>query len=536
MMRAGTFGVSLIAACAVAASPARTALARSAQYKKANRDAITRIATGKAGEAVKRAKDYLKKNPKDLESIYILALAHASMNEPAEAMDYVKKAVEGGLPVERFLAGPRKLVASLTRTDEFEAYAARRAGGLVHGPVLGRVTDSSASFWVRTAGEVPVQVAVKGPGGASVKSKAVRTSSADDFTAVAEVDGLEAGTKYSYEVLAGGKTVRLEPRPSFRTFPKQGNRARFQVVFGGGAGYTPWHERMWDTIRAREPVAMLLLGDNVYIDTPKVPETQRYCYYRRQSRPEYRRFAASSAVYAIWDDHDFGTNDCTSAPEVDQPPWKPAVWKVFTENWANPDYGHGGRMPGCWFDFSIADVDFFMVDGRCYRTNPKKEERPTMLGPEQKRWLFGRLAASKATFKVLAGPVPWAKGTKGGSKDTWDGFPEEREEIFSFLEKNRIDGVVLLSADRHRSDAWKIERPGGYALYEFESSRLTNVHTHGAMRGSLFSYNKKCSFGLLTFDTTRPDPELTYEVVNIDNEVIHTLKLRRSQLSHASRR
>jgi alkaline phosphatase D len=159
-----------------------------------------------------------------------------------------------------------------------------------------------------------------------------------------------------------------------------------------------------------------------------------------------------------------------------------------------------------------------------------------MLGPAQKRWLFGRLAASKATFKVLASPVPWAKGTKGGSKDTWDGFPEEREEIFSFLEKNRIDGVVLLSADRHRSDAWKIERPGGYPLYEFESSRLTNVHTHGAMRGSLFSYNKKCSFGLLTFDTTRPDPELTYEVVNIDNEVMHTLKLRRSQLSHASRR
>ncbi|MHC4501935.1 MAG: hypothetical protein ACYTFI_01410, partial [Planctomycetota bacterium] len=128
MTRAGAFRVSLIAACAAAVSPATTALAKSAQYKKSNRELITRIATGRAAEAVKRARDYLKKKPKDLESMYILALAHASLDEPAKGMDYVKKAVEGGLPVERFLAGPRKLVASLTRSTEFKAYARRHAG------------------------------------------------------------------------------------------------------------------------------------------------------------------------------------------------------------------------------------------------------------------------------------------------------------------------------------------------------------------------------------------------------------------------
>jgi len=92
--------------------------------------------------------------------------------------------------------------------------------------------------------------------------------------------------------------------------------------------------------------------------------------------------------------------------------------------------------------------------------------------------------------------------------------------------------VLLISADRHRSDIWKIERPNGYDLYEFESSRLTNIHTHQVMAGSLFGYNKKCSFGLLQFDTTISEPQVTYKIINIDNEVIYTFSLRRSQLAH----
>ena len=100
------------------------------------------------------------------------------------------------------------------------------------------------------------------------------------------------------------------------------------------------------------------------------------------------------------------------------------------------------------------------------------------------------------------------------------------------MTKEKIDGVVLISADRHRSDSWRIDRPDGYPLYEFESSRLTNIHTHGIMKGSLFGYNKKCSFGLLTFDTTKPDPELTYQIINIDDEVIHTFVVKKSAISH----
>ena len=121
-------------------------------------------------------------------------------------------------------------------------------------------------------------------------------------------------------------------------------------------------------------------------------------------------------------------------------------------------------------------------------------------------------------------------GVKPGSKDTWDGFPEEREEIFKWIADQRIEGVFIIAADRHRSDAWKNDRPGAYPLFEFQSSKLTNIHTHPVLKRSLFGYNKKCSFGLLTFDTSAKDPSVTYDVINIDNEKMHSITIRKSQL------
>ena len=235
-------------------------------------------------------------------------------------------------------------------------------------------------------------------------------------------------------------------------------------------------------------------------------------------------------IYAIWDDHDFTVNDGEGGPEIDYPSWKRPVWETFKNQWANPYYGGGAEHPGCWFDFSIGDVDFFMLDCRYYRENPQEYKDPSMLGAYQKSWLKQKLQNSKATFKVIASSVPWAKDTKPGSDDTWDGFPGEREELFSFITKNNIAGVLLISADRHRSDAWKVELPGGYTTYDFMSSRLSNIHTHNLMEGSLFGYNKKCSFGNLDFDTNREDPTVTYSIKSIDNEEIHKMTVFRSQL------
>ncbi|MEL6650332.1 MAG: alkaline phosphatase D family protein, partial [Bacteroidota bacterium] len=115
---------------------------------------------------------------------------------------------------------------------------------------------------------------------------------------------------------------------------------------------------------------------------------------------------------------------------------------------------------------------------------------------------------------------PMTPGTKPGSLDTWDGHAVEREELLDFLRENQIGGVLLLAADRHRSDLWEIKRKNAYPLYEMMSSRLTNVHVHPIMPGSLFGYNEKCSFGMLDFETDTPEPSFTYRIINIDNETV----------------
>ena len=237
---------------------------------------------------------------------------------------------------------------------------------------------------------------------------------------------------------------------------------------------------------------------------------------------------AATPTYAIYDDHDFGTNDCVPGPEIESPPWKRVAWNTFRQNWINPAYGGGEPQPGCWFDFQMGDVHFILLDGRYYRDR----QGGSMLGSVQKKWLLDTLLKSRGTFKVLASPVPWTQGIKPGSKDPWDGFPEEREEIFSFIESNRIEGVFLIAADRHRTDLRTTERPGGYDLFEFESSRLTNRHTHGVVQtpGLIWGYNKTCCFGLMQFDTLGASPQVTFECVTIDGDVIHRHTLPASEL------
>ena len=494
------------------------------------------IVRGRPEEVVRHAEELLAADPSDQEALFNLAVARTQLGQLDEALEAALIAEKAGLPFPRFLAGPRDLLKPLYDFEPFRREAERRDIRLIHGPMVGSVTARRARFWVRTAQESEVQVvaAVDGadPFGPDLLSETSRSSAEDDFTAIVSLNGLQPGTRYRYDVLVDGRPEFDPDYPSFATSPEEGAPARFEVGFGGGAGYVPRNERMWNAISSRNPQAFLFLGDNVYVDLPELPGgLHQYTYYRRQSGEDFRRLVARTAIYAIWDDHDSATDDVWLGPYRDRPSWKMPSLELFRRNWVNPGYG-SEEWPATWFEFAIGDVDFFMLDGRFYRTNPFGES-PTMLGPDQKRWLLGRLKQSEATFKVLASPVPWSFDTKGDAVDTWNGFRRERAEIFDFLADNRIEGVFLLSADRHRSDARRIERPNGYPLYEFESSRLTNEAVHDLVPGALFGYNEKQSFGLLTFDMTGPDPAVSFRIVTIDGEVAGAITLRRSDLAHS---
>ena len=505
-----------------------------------------------AKEDYQKAADVISKGPSrsnsdvnDAERAYVRALMACKQGNLELALEETKTAIELGMPIGRFIAGPRDAFEKLYELKGFQSLK-NQADPKIHGPMLGNVTDTSASIWVRTeyAQDVVVTARLSAKNGHSLKpsntqiSATQKSTKETDYTAVVTLENLKPNTHYDYNIRLGDDPDAPIPAESisavysFKTQPAYGKPAKFSVAFGGGAGFTPKHEHMWTTIKKQDVNALLLLGDNVYIDDPEHQLTQLYCYYRRQSQPLWRDLVSGVGVYTIYDDHDFGMDDCNPGPKIDEPAWKPEVWKTFVNNWNNPGYGGGEKQPGCWYTFQIADVQFIMLDGRYYRDL----EGGSMIGPVQKAWLFDTLKSSTATFKVIASPVPWSPGVKGGSRDTWDGFLDEREAIFSFIEKLKINGVLLMAADRHRSDMRKIVRPNGYDLYEVMSSRLTNVHTHGLMenaKGSEFimGYNEKCSFGRIDFDTTAKSPTITYTMINIDGENVGTQALDLKTLS-----
>jgi alkaline phosphatase D len=485
------------------------------------------------------------------ETHYTLALLHSLEGDGEASLRHARAAVAGGLSFGRFLAGPRSAFEALYATEGFREWAAGEPRGLLHGPMLGQVTAEAASFWVRTADESEVTLRVLDAAGAERASAAGRSRGEDDYTAVLRVEGLAPDTRYRYELLVDGEPAEfgflLEQEaadgPAFRTAPPGGQGAAFRVAFTACAGYAPEHERVWDTIREQDPLALLMLGDNVYIDDPESELTDRFCYYRRFSRPEWRRLVSGRGVYAIWDDHDFGDDDSFGGPAPDDPPWKRDRWNVFRQNWNNPAYGGGEDRPGVWFDFHLGDVHFILLDGRYYREpngrsdrHPPQSDAPSMLGPEQLAWLKETLRTSKATFKVIASPVPWADGSVEGRQrfDKWEGFPAERSEIFGHLAEHEIGGVILISGDRHRSDARRIDREGAYPLYDFMSAIPTNYHTHPVVEGPghLFGYNEDNCFALLHFDTAAADPTVAFEIVGIDGDSIWRHELRLSELSH----
>jgi alkaline phosphatase D len=169
-----------------------------------------------------------------------------------------------------------------------------------------------------------------------------------------------------------------------------------------------------------------------------------------------------------------------------------------------------------------------MLDCRYYRDRKKK----SMLGPVQKMWLKETLRNSNSVFKIIASSVPFSKGIKPGSKDPWDGYPDEREEIFSFIESEKIGGVFLVAADRHRIDLRRTDRPQGYDLFEFVSGRLTNKHVHPVVKtdGLIWGYNKTCGYCLIQVNTRKKDPSLVLEAYDLNGEKLFTHVVKASSL------
>ncbi|MGJ8695741.1 MAG: alkaline phosphatase D family protein [Verrucomicrobiaceae bacterium] len=395
---------------------------------------------------------------------------------------------------------------TLSENPDYLALLKKHQLTLLGGPALGQLSPTSVSVWFRTA--LPAEVTVLLADGKTFGP--AQTTFADDLTGTISITGLKPDTSYTYQLLINGRPANPLPENlTFRTAPEENFTGKFTVAFGACSRYVPENEGIWKVVAAQNPIAYLTLGDNVYIDLPEDQQKQRVHYYRRQFHPAYRTLTATTPIYSIWDDHDFAADDDEGGPKTFKPDWKLRNFQVYAQNWNNPPYAGGEKHPGTFFDFVFGDVHFIMTDGRYYR----HRKGGSMLGDFQKTWLKETLANSKSKFKVLCSGTLWTEHADKGGRDSWQGYAKERDEIFSLIRDKKIGGVFLLSGDRHRHEMFKLGFDVGYPLYEFETAKVTNIHTHDANPHALFSYNKGNFFGLLDFDFTSANPTCTYRCV-----------------------
>ena len=97
-------------------------------------------------------------------------------------------------------------------------------------------------------------------------------------------------------------------------------------------------------------------------------------------------FLNSKEQYAIWDDHDYGSNN--SGADFKH---KNSSLNVFQQFWPNPIHEQLN-----YYTFQKEDVQFFMLDDRFYKDDT------LALGRQQLDWLIYHLRQSDATFKIIA--------------------------------------------------------------------------------------------------------------------------------------
>lgn len=394
---------------------------------------------------------------------------------------------------------------------------------LMEGPMIGAVTSDSITFWGRASGEfeVDVEYSTDPQFRAPLRSQAVRATADSDYTVRVTVACLAPATRYYYRLRVDGVADRYRLTP-FATHTAPVGAAPFRLAFGSCARHQLDAEQpVFHAIDAAEPDLFFWLGDNIYADSAS-SWVFAEDYRRQRSIASTLPLMRAVPQLAIWDDHDFGLNNS----DVNNPA-RDASLTAFRNYWANPAFGLPD-CPGVFFRYAYGGVDFFLLDGRYYRspnTDPDGSTK-TLLGARQGEWLRQELLASPAPFKVLVCGSGWSSedGPKG---DTWGAFLTERDALFDFIRDRGIEGVFCLSGDTHFGEIncipWS-ER-GGYDLYDLVSSPLAqatgasflDAEPEMRIRAPWF---RTVNFGLLDFEW-EPEPKVTFTLRDLRGDRVY---------------
>jgi alkaline phosphatase D len=310
-----------------------------------------------------------------------------------------------------------------------------------------------------------------------------------------DVSGLEPARTYWYRFLVGSAASATGRT---HTAPAAGapvNRLRLAVACCQQyeQGYYVAHRHM-----AREDLDCVVhVGDYIYesswgqdhVRSHNAPEPLTLEDYRAR-HALYKTDADLQACHAAfpwivtWDDHEV-QNDYADDRSQDLMPRdafldrRAAAYQAYYEHmpvpaWAKPR-GAAMRLYG---STAFGDLlQLCMLDDRQYRTHQvcaasnrggsnvvrdedcpdRRDDKVTMLGADQERWLHETLGRSRARWNVVAQQTLMSQNRRRSGTDPaywtdgWDGYPRARERLLQSISAQRVRNAIIVGGDIHQA-------------------------------------------------------------------------------------
>lgn len=341
---------------------------------------------------------------------------------------------------------------------------------LTAGPMLGYVEYREAALWVEVGPETKI-IKVKYWSAKDPKNKLeieqkVEPTGFQYIPQTLILRDLEADTKYEAMIYVDGKAVGTKLK--FKTkkiWRYREDPPAFSFIYGSCAYLNdPPYDRpgkaygqglqIFETMAKTPKDFMIWGGDNLYFrPADETSESGlRYRYHHFRSKDTLAALFASCPHYAVWDDHDYGPNNSDRSYRM-----KETTLQLFKEYWPAVKYGHE-EHPGIYQTFTWEDLDFFLLDDRYHRTNPRLEEEKALLGKDQLQWLKESLLKSRAPFKIVVTGSQFLNNHQ--KHEGFYQYPMEREALISFIVEHKIKNVIFLSGDRHFTEVLEQSRNG----------------------------------------------------------------------------
>jgi alkaline phosphatase D len=355
-------------------------------------------------------------------------------------------------------------------------------------------SNPSFTVTVKTTGQTTLRLAVSESSTFSDSSMTdMVASGADNYTKI-KVDGLKPWTTYYYAVETGG-SIHYEMAGTVATSGTGAQSFKFAVVAcENNTSLSTVSNAAWGFIHTQNPMFVMHVGDFHYYNiNVNDPSFYRTAFNNVLSESKHKAFYRQHGVMYMWDDHDYGPNDGSSA-NVSRPAARSAYRQVVPHL---PLAAGDGNQP-IYYAFTVGRCRFIVTDCRSERTpvTVADNNNKTVLGAAQKAWFKQELLAASSSGDIAAifwvNSFPWtgvAHPEANPSVENWAAYPTERKEIADYIYSKAIRKVFILSGDMHatafddgrtydfHANGTNSVAPNGHGLPVFQCGQLYNSNS-----------------------------------------------------------